>query len=92
MGIIRGIQNYRLSRDYDTLWELAKEQSVVCQVDYYGTKDIAQTIHQCEPTVWTQVSARGMSYIWAEDKEEFSVICESVNLEWIVPESLMKVP
>lgn len=86
MTLIRGIENYLFSTDYGTLWELAQKQSVVCDVSYYDCRDIAQTICSLGSNPVVQVSARGISYVYADSLEEFVVGCQGCDLRWVVPE------
>lgn len=85
MTLIRGIDNYLFSTDYEALWELAQKQSVVCDVSYYGCRDIAQTICSLGPNPVVQVSARGIGYVYADSLEDFVVGCQGCDLRWIVP-------
>ena len=82
------LANYKTSRDYALLWELAQENNIVCFVDY--DTDIVDV---CE-TLWNgssvQLSVRGFSYIYTRSKDAFVDICTSKNLQWIIPVDIDK--
>lgn len=80
------IADYKGSRDYARLAELAKAQSVICMVDYQGCRDVAQTLYSDagDVVIW-QVSARGISYSSAFDPTRFIAQCMALNLEFIEP-------
>lgn len=87
MTLIRDLLDYNLSSDYATLYELAKNQSVVCVVDYEGCRDVCSTRHETG-TDSMYVNARGIGYVWAGGFDEFCTQCEALNLQWIVPLSI----
>ena len=81
----------RFSRDYEKLADLMQQQSVICVVDYKFrndpdnlgiARDVAQTIFY--PTRWT-ISARGISYVYAQDRASFIQACTDSNVEWLEP-------
>lgn len=81
------LTDYAGSRDYDRLAELAKAGSLICMVDYQDCRDVAHTIYQSfgpNEESWT-VSARGTSYVWAQNKADFIARCARANLEFIEP-------
>jgi hypothetical protein len=80
--IIKNLDNYKFSTDYYKLYDLAKKQSIICEVDYHNCRDIAQTIYT-EYDDYLSVSARGISYISSFSKEEFISACEHLNLKWL---------
>lgn len=83
----RDIIGYPLSKDYALLAQLMLEQSVICIVDYQDVRDVAQTLYSeygPDMTVF-QVSARGISYVYAHDIEEFKRMCMRYRVEFIVP-------
>ncbi len=82
--IIRTLNNYQLSKDYETLYELAQKQSVVCIVDYDSCRDVCQTLY-ISGSNCIEICSRGHCYIFAENVEEFKALCEHLNIEWIVP-------
>lgn len=99
------VNGYVTSRDYVALYELAKKQSVICIVDFERhdktqppIRDVAHTIYDASPKhgmETIQVSARGISYIYAFNrdnetnaKEDFLKQCAAVNLEFITPTAL----
>jgi hypothetical protein len=89
--MIRDLLGYQFSTDYAALFELAKKQSVVCEVEYLKNwGDICATRYDPIGDI-TEVSARGISYIWANDIETFRAQCEHVNLRWIPPAQLIPV-
>lgn len=83
--VIRELLNYRFSKDYEALYELAGNQSVVCVVDYdRDYRDVCSTRRETGRDS-ISVNARGTGYIWAENLEEFCAQCEHLNLQWIPP-------
>lgn len=90
MKVVRQISGYKTSRSYDTLWDLAKNQSIVCICKYKsGSRDVAHTI-------WTdtlvEISARGICYVSADSLESFIEECKLADVEWILPETQYIVP
>jgi len=78
---------YLLSRDYEKLWEFSRKGSVICYANYdwgFGQvdRDVART--KVFDSV-TQISARGISYVYATSKEDFLAQCETFNIEWVLP-------
>ena len=74
---------YDTLRDYETLWHLAQKTPVVCFLDY--SKDIRDTATTLYSSGLLMLSARGISYIWAENLPEFKKQCEKLNVEFIPP-------
>lgn len=72
---------YRVSRDYKWLWQLCHETPIICIVSYLDCRDIACTLVYGDTV---QVSARGISYIYASDEEDFIKQCTQSFLEWII--------
>lgn len=72
---------YNVSRDYDALYDMARSKSVVCFVDYHECRDVAATIARTGGDV--EVSARGISYVWATSKDDFVMQCRRLNVEFI---------
>jgi len=86
--------NYKTSRDYDRLYELAKTQRIVCFVDYRENseiRDVAQTQAIEMEYGSLSVSSRGITYVSGIDfdgktaKEDFIIQCKASNLEYIIP-------
>ena len=77
--------NYSISVDYKMLHELAQTQPIVCFVDY-GTnptpRDVA--VSRCSHGV-TQISARGICYIWADTASDFILQCRNNHVEFVLP-------
>jgi len=78
---------YLLSRDYEKLWEFSRKGSVICYANYdwgFGQvdRDVART--KVFDSV-TQISARGIGYVYATSKEDFLAQCETFNIEWVLP-------
>ena len=98
MNFVREIKNYQTSKDYAALYALAKSQSVVCIIDNAsklmdGTKHVCRDIchtsfHTGNHGDITQLSVRGIGYVWAENEKEFVGQCVSGNVEWIVPHNI----
>lgn len=85
--IINEVHGYSVSKDYSLLYEMAKCESIICLVDYYvNCRDIGHTIYDTVSGS-IQVSARGISYIWADNLEQFITQCQAMNLEFIIPET-----
>jgi hypothetical protein len=78
---------YPISRDYEKLWELSQKGSIVCYADYrWGGGAVGRDV--CQTEVFgsvTQISARGICYVYAESKEDFLSQCEVFNIEWLLP-------
>lgn len=92
MKIVRNIEGYELSRDYKALFEQMTKSSVVCIVNYGHTascRDVAHTLYRDDVY---QISARGISYIYAETLEEFIKQCEDDDVEFIPPNTLHQPP
>lgn len=82
---------YNVSRDYDALYDMARLKSVVCFVDYHECRDIAATIARTGGDV--EVSARGISYVWATSQDDFVMQCRRLNVEFIpLPNALAQLP
>lgn len=80
--LVREMTGYKTSDDYNLLWRLASETSVVCICKYQDMRDVAHTIcHEFE----THISARGITYASGRDEEEFAKDCKSSDVEFIVP-------
>lgn len=86
---------YKTSRDYDRLYELAQETSVICIVDYNWrdgaiSRDIASTICLGGDEKTIQISCRGICYIGPayDGKETFIRHCAKYNVEFIEPEEV----
>jgi hypothetical protein len=86
--LIRDVEGYETSRDYELLFSLAKQQSIICILDYCifmdGSvcRDVCQTISDGHEV---QVCERGTCFISQRDIESFKKACIHVNLEFIVP-------
>lgn len=83
---------YVTSRDYERLFELAQKTPVICIVDFRwqdgdATRDIACTLfHVCHDDSNTyQIGARGISYVYAWEREDFVRHCAKYNVEWLEP-------
>lgn len=80
------IADYKGSRDYARLAELAKTKSVICIVDWRECRDVAHTLYLNGGDMETwQVGARGTCYVSAMDLGNFIARCAAVNLEFIEP-------
>ena len=80
--------NYKVSKDYNKLWELMKKERIVCFVKMYNTIDICCNMQgDC-----IEIGARGIVYIHPighteeELKKDFIQLCEEFELEYIVPD------
>jgi len=85
--------NYYTSKNYEKLWDLMKEQRIVCFVKNYNTTDICSNAQgkSCE------IGARGIDYIVPighceeELKKDFIEQCEEFELEYIVPNNQRRI-
>lgn len=86
MPITYLLPDYKGSKDYARLVELAKKQSVICIVTVNGCRDVAKTLCSVDSGAeeW-QVGARGIPYICAFTEASFIEKCEAVQLEFIEP-------
>ena len=93
MSLIHKVTGYKTSRDYARLVELMKQGAVICIVDYDRThdcRDIAHTIFEADTgrgDSMFQISARGISYVYAWDEAGFIKQCQRTNCEFIEPTS-----
>ena len=88
------IRNYTFSRDYDTLYDLSLNQSVICEVDYHildsvggerTGRDICSTKYH--PLTGSHfVGGRGKGYVDADNLDDFVSQCRTCNLIWFVPD------
>ena len=87
--------NYKASRDYQRLWELAQTERVICWLDSYesciDTASTKCTIHDNGKVV-VEISARGTCYIWGDNKEHFIEKCKKYNVEFIEPNINIEYP
>ncbi|MEM9116958.1 MAG: hypothetical protein AAGD09_03640 [Cyanobacteria bacterium P01_F01_bin.56] len=76
---------YPTPQNYERLWELAQQQSVICLVESEddGIKtNVAQTLSY-EGTV--NVATPGICYVTGYDKARFIESCKKCKLQWLVP-------
>jgi hypothetical protein len=80
-------QFYTFSKDYEKLWELSRKGSVLCYADYeWGFGEVCRDV--CRTKVFdsvTQISARGICYVYANSREDFLSQCEALHIEWLLP-------
>lgn len=91
--IVGKLGNYKGSRDYVRLAELAKTESIICIVDCHFDdveclRNISKTLYASFPNgvEYWQISARGVCYVTADSLEKFMRRCEKENVEFIEPE------
>ena len=77
------MMKYKTSQDYELLWNLAQSHFVICLVDYRRDPQIQDVAKTRSANGLIEVSARGISYIWAESKEDFISQCFNCNLKWL---------
>lgn len=90
--------NYLVSKDYDLLWKLVKEEnkSLVVFIDYKSNgdprywRDVAKIQHKEEKYIF--ISARGIGYSgWGycnqPDLKQFKEFCKENNLSFIAPKT-----
>lgn len=89
---IHQVEGYTTSKDYALLARLARTSSVICIVDYLSggrdtvLRDVGHTLFQPgNPTEVFQISARGISYIYAFNEAEFIASCKTNNVEFLEP-------
>lgn len=80
--------NYKTSRDYKRLAELAKKQSVICVVEYNGRPVTALSYYFPDSKRPFMISFPGYSFIDAEDDDRFIDRCEKIGVEFIEPEEV----
>lgn len=99
-AIVRDLSSgYPLSDDYEALWKVAQECSVVCVVDYrfsWDDEDEEPSRDVCH-TLWDgqalSASARGICYVGpAETFEKFERGAKRNSLKWIVPKARLSLP
>jgi hypothetical protein len=91
---VKEVRNYTFSRDYDTLYDLSMNQSVVCEVDFHtiqsdGRKRKGREICSTKYHPFTGshcVGGRGKGYIDADSLDDFVSQCRTCNLIWFVPD------
>ena len=84
----------KTKKDYKRLWELAiAGKKVVCfaEYDYYGkpARDVCNTRCWMDTRCWMGtfgISARGKTYVFADNEEDFIKQCEAAHIEFIDPE------
>lgn len=77
--------NYRFSKDYELLWELAQKQEVIC---YYNDSDRPGcTIRKLGITQYDkcndEIKLPGNWY--CDNKEDFERTCKLINFEFLIP-------
>jgi hypothetical protein len=87
---MKHLTTYNLSTNYEKLYILASSQVIVCEVDYYFSKDdkiksrdICSTRKFSDGSI--EIGSRGICYILAKNLEDFCLQCKSKNLKWILP-------
>ncbi len=95
MDTIYQISGYDVSADYDRLADEMQKRSLICIVDYEGDlRDVAHTIWSPSKDgngTW-QLSARGITYIYAFSREEFLLRCSQYHVEVLMPNDEMTSP
>jgi len=92
MDAIFELNGYEKNREYEKLADMMLTQSVVCILDYgKDCRDVAHTLWN--PTqdgrgIW-QLSARGVTYIYAWDRNDFIGQCARQNVDIIFPNTRM---
>ena len=89
---IRDITGYATSTDYNLLWDVAQQQSVVCITDMafsdgYTLRDVCRTLGG---NGRVELSCRGTCYVYANDKLGFAASCNLRHVEWIVPNAQIR--
>lgn len=94
--LITELAKYKTSKDYQWLAQKAKEESVICIIDYrlpldnnpeFKTRDVGITNYFEKDNgqgTWS-ISARGTGYLNAFSEESFIKLCEILNVEIITP-------
>ena len=79
---------YKISRDYEELWNLINGgNKIVCWADY-KTHDRRDTRDICELLKYDKIASilvHGQIALNAPSKDEFINQCKSANIEFIVP-------
>lgn len=87
MSIIRNVEKYQTSRDYELLAEIMKQTSIICIVDHDGCRDVCHTIftrNDRPKALFNEWQLSG--YIWSDSKRGFMAQCERLNLEFLIPD------
>ena len=90
METIHVIDGYPTSTDYTKLYDLAQEQSIICLAPYRGFEgciDVARTIVTLP---FLSISARGISYVHADNKDDFIEQCVKAKVRFIIPTEQQK--
>lgn len=83
--------NYKTSKDYARLWELAKTARIICITDYRAdlnspaSRDVAETVYSSADGESVVICARGTVYAFGLSREDFIRQCQLVNVEFIDP-------
>jgi len=75
--------NYPLSKDYEKLYDICinNKAIIVCFIDCYKTRDICKNLISENGRI--NIGARGISYIYAINKDDFIEQCIDRNLGFI---------
>ena len=81
--------NYRTSRDYCQLWELAHTAKIICIVNKHFGDSTDRVIASTHAPVTgydkISVEAYGKDWCRAANFDQFEQQCERWDLEWLVP-------
>jgi len=82
------LAEYKTSKDYERLFDLAKTQRIICIVDYDTCRDTARTNYNKSQKFGEsiEINGRGIGYVWAHSKEDFIKQCEREHVEFIEPD------
>jgi hypothetical protein len=86
--MIRDFSGYDLENDHAKLARLARENSVICVVDFDGgqCRDIARTVYSTSDGGEVfQLSARGTGYVYAFGEDDFIEQCKKLNVGFLAP-------
>jgi len=81
--------NYKVSKNYNKLWNLMKKQRIVCFVKNYNTTDICSNTQgkSCEIGARVCVYISPIGHTEEELKKDFIKQCKEFELEYIVPDN-----
>lgn len=94
--LIHELAKYKTSKDYEWLANKAKEESIICIIDYkrqfegekeFHSRDVGVTNYFEKDNgsgTWS-ISARGTGYLTAFNKEDFIKLCDILNVEILIP-------
>jgi hypothetical protein len=83
MMIVGKLGNYKVSRDYARLAELAKKESIICVVG----EGVGKTTYEkySSGTVIWEIRSQGICFLMSDNIAGFLRMCQLNNVEFIEP-------